>query len=92
MGVQSSIYLGKSKLFVFEIVSDLINNKKAIIKSDAQTRIGFVPISQLFNSQIFNYPGFYRIYNLKKNSIYSITKSIQKNYEELSGEKTKNYF
>jgi len=88
IGSPGSIYLGKSNLFAFQVIRDLINNKKTIIKSNPLKQIGFVPVSDIFNSQIFNRSGFYRIYNLKKNSIYSITKTIQKSYENLSGQKT----
>ena len=92
VGSPGSIYLGKSNLFAFEVIRDLINNKKTIIRSNPLTQIGFVPISDLFSSPIFTRSGFYRIYNLKKNSIFSITKTIQNSYENLSGQKAEIIF
>ena len=92
IGSPGSIYLGKSNLFAFEVIRDLINNKKTVIRSNPLTQIGFVPISDLLSSQIFTNSGFYRIYNSKKSSIFSITKTIQKTYENLSGEKAEVIF
>ena len=92
IGSPGSIYLGKSNLFAFEVIRDLVNNKKTIIKSNPLTPIGFVPISDLFSSQIFTHSGFYRIYNSNKNSIYSITKTIKNIYETLSGQKAEIFF
>ena len=92
IGSPGSIYLGKSNLFAFEVIRDLINNNKTIIRSNPLKQIGFVPISDLFNSTIFNDSGFYRIYNSKKNSLYSITKNIQKSYENITGKKAQIIF
>ena len=92
IGSPGSIYSGKSNLFAFEVIRDLINYKKITIRSNPSKQIGFVPISYLFSSPIFTRSGFYKIYNLKKNSIYAITKIIQKSYENLSGNKSEILF
>ena len=92
IGSPGSIYLGKSNLFAFEVIRDLINNNKTIIRSNPLKQIGFVPISDLFSSTIFNGSGFYKIYNSKKNSLYSITKNIQKSYENITGKKAQIIF
>jgi len=92
IGFPGSTYLDKSNLFAFEIIRNLVNNKKAIIKSDPSTQIGFVAISNLLKSEIFTSTGFFKIYSKQKNSIYTITKTIQKIYEKLSGEKSEIVF
>ena len=92
IGHPGSIYLGNSNLFAFEIIKNLVNNKQAIIKSDPLTKIGFLAISSLFSSKVFTSAGFYKLYNSKKNSIYSIAKIIQKSYENISGEKAEIIF
>ena len=87
IGAPGKCFNGESNLFPLEISKSLVNEGKAIIKSDPNKKIGYVAFSELLNSNIFNIPGFYEIYNKNEISLYSLASTIKKKYEILSGGK-----
>ena len=88
IGAPGKLFDNKSNLFPLEISRELINKKDATIKSDPNIRIAYISFKKLLNSKFLDKPGFYELYGIKKNSLYSITKYIQKSFSKFNGKKT----
>ena len=86
IGSPGSIYSGNSNLFHLDISRNLVLHKKALIKSNPNNRIGFVAISELLYSKIFQTSGFFKLYSQNSLTLFSIAKNILESYEIISGE------
>ena len=92
LGAPGSCYRGISNLFPLEISRNLALKSKAIVKSDPNKKIAFVPISKLIKSNIFVDSGFHSISTDVEVSLYSIAENIKKSYELISGKKGEIYY
>ncbi len=88
IGAPGKLFNNNSNLFPLEISRELINKRKATIKSDPNIRIAYISFEKLLNSNFLDNPGFYEIYGIRKNSLYSITKYIQKSFNKFNPTKT----